>query len=399
MRQGPQRSSVLETIAGCLLFGALTLGTASAQNPLPSAPAKGAQDGPAAKTAAPSATSPRAANKPKTSDRRLQFRTFDMVLAIVGEKIVALSEVQAEIDAQRLKYVETMRARNPNARMSANERRLFEYQWAWRFAQKKAARLQMLGNIRKMPVPEEVVQRAIEDNVQRKVAKDITDAGSSSALYQNLKDQGKTFEEYRAELRDQVTIQIIQSQTYSKYLQGGNLKVTPAEMWDYYKSHSRDFPQEAKARVDVFQLSTNKDPKSAMDKAHELRNRLMREGASRKLLREYRAFQNSRPVRPGESQRTDPDPVERFAFSPSTNVGAWSMPEVEGRFVSIFHLVSRQDQGLRGFKEVEVQRKIRSSILQARLVELERKLQRKQALSLSVWPPALLLSPTPRWPR
>ncbi len=398
------------------LMCALVVGLASAQtktSPAPSgtspaSPAGPRQD-PASKTGqAPTKTETKKGSEPKSSstaapttrgpkrELRLAFRTFDTVLAIVGERIITLSDVRPEIDAKMLEIVETAKMRNPNAQMPPEEKRRWTWRWAWALAQREAMTLQMLGNIKNMQVPEERVQQVINDNVERKIAQDITTAGSSMALYDNLRAQGKTFEEYKAELRDQITLQIIRSQNYTKYLDGGNLKVTPAEMWDYYREHSKDYQREAKAKIELFRLRLNEDETGVLSKAAELRRELMAGGDSKKLARKYRAVRHIQDLDPEGGQVAI---LSKFAFSRATQVDSWSLPEVSGPHVYIIHLLSRNDAGLKSFKDTEVQRQIRSKILQSRIEELNRKQQSSHIQNLSIWPPALLTSQEPQWPQ
>lgn len=325
-----------------------------------------------------------------------QWQTFDMVIAIIENKIITLSEVRPTIQAEIAKAEERAQARDPNARMKPQEKAWFMQSMAWNLAQKKAHELQQLGSIKDLPVPEERVQQVIEDNVRRRIEKDQRLAGSAMALYDNLKAQGKTFAEYRAELRDQITLSIIQSQIFTKYMDGGNLKVTPAEMWDYYRQHSKEYKRDAKAKVEIYRLRLNKDEAAALAQAGELRRELLSGGERKQLARKYRAFRHIQEFGPEDGHLAI---LTDFAFDTRNQVGAWSEPQVDGDFVYIIHLESRLLGGLKGFKEIGVQRDIRSKILRSRLLELEVKLQQTKAKNLSIWPPNLMTSQTPSWPR
>lgn len=176
-----------------------------------------------------------------------QFQVIDKVVAVVGENIVLLSDIEDQIDQMTVNEMKV----TENSRCEVLEDQMYQKLFL------------VQAKVDSVVVSED----QIEQELDRRLRYFIQQIGSEDEL---VRFYGKTIDEIKADFRDDVqdilTIQQMQQQVT------GNIKITPAEVREFYNTIPKDSIPYINAEVMIAQIV--RQPPVSADEEERIKNRL-----------------------------------------------------------------------------------------------------------------------------
>lgn len=176
-----------------------------------------------------------------------QLQVIDKVVAVVGENIVLLSDIEEQIDQMTVNEIKV----TENSRCEVLEDQMYQKLF---LVQAKADSVVVSDD-------------QIEQELNRRLRYFIQQIGSEEEL---VRFYGKTIDEIKADFRDDVQDILTIQQMQQKVT--GNIKITPAEVREFYNTIPKDSIPYINAEVMIAQIV--RQPPVSADEEERIKNRL-----------------------------------------------------------------------------------------------------------------------------
>ncbi len=307
------------------------------------------------------------------------YRTYDEVLALIGPHVITESMIRDSLKIAIQEAKEHLRAKNPKGRLP--DRILDSIRKD--LLQRKAAQFLLADRVTSLNIPTEALENYLKNQVQKIVEERRIQAGGWPQFVKNLERMGMSVQTFRKEQRSRLQRALVRQEEVRKFLKGGELQVTPTELWNYYQSHQKDFIVTPDATLRILTFPPSKG-RSGLEIAKLARKRLRGGEDLEKVLEELGGDAQELQVLPDSGVAKT---LKTFTWNPKVKPGEFSpaLPSSRGQG-RLLQIVSRREGKKLPFKNPDVQRRIVAKIQDKRIRIIRLKQAWEQFSKIQAWP-------------
>ncbi len=307
------------------------------------------------------------------------YRTYDEVLALIGPHVITESMIRVPLQLAVQDAKSRILSKDPRARLS--ERAMDSLRKD--LLQRKAAELLRAERVTNLNIPTEALENYLRNQVEKIVEKRRIQAGGWPQFVKNLESMGMSVQTFRKEQRSRLQRLLVSQEEVRKFLKGGELQVTPTELWNYYKDHPKDFIVTPDARLRVLTFGPLKG-QSGIEVAERAKKRILAGENLDTILRELKGDIQELQVLPNSGVSKV---LKFYTWDPKAKPGELSpvFPFTRGRARVLQILERRQGKKL-AFKDPEVQRRILARIRDKRIRIIRLRQAWEQFSKIQAWP-------------
>jgi hypothetical protein len=307
------------------------------------------------------------------------YRNYDQVLALIGPHVITESMIRASLKIAVQEAKGRILSKNPQGRLP--ERVVDSLRKD--LLQREAAQFLLADRVTSLNIPTEALENYLKNQVEKIVEERRIQAGGWPQFVKNLESMGMSVQTFRQEQRSRLQRILVRQEEVRKFLKGGELQVTPTELWDYYKAHRKDFIVTPDAKLRILTFSPSKE-RSGMEVAQLARKRILGGESLETVLKdlggdiqELQVLPNSGVAKTLKTYTWDPK-VKPLEFSKV-------LPFTRGR-ARILQVLERREGKNLPFKNPQVQRRILARIRERRLRIIRLKQAWEQFSKIQAWP-------------
>ncbi|HHI80234.1 MAG TPA: peptidyl-prolyl cis-trans isomerase [Planctomycetes bacterium] len=367
-------------LLGGLLACLLSTGTTPGQKPAPRK--KKADKAVSGKQESQNKQGPRAPLGPNPNPGT--YRTYDEVLALIGPHVITESMIRAPLKIAIEEARGRILSKDPQGRLPQRVIDSLKKDLLTR----KAYDFLLADRVTSLNIPTEALENYLKNQVEKIVEKRRIQAGGWPQFVRNLERMGMSVQTFKKEERSRLQRILVRQEEVRKFLKGGELQVTPTELWEYYQEHKKDFVVTPDAKLRILTFGPTKGPGgielSGLQAARLARKRILAGEDLEKVLQELGGDLQELKVLPKSGVAKA---LKAYTWDPKVQVLAYSpvRPFTRGR-ARILQVLERREGKTLPFQDPEVQRRILAKIRERRLRSIQLRQAWEQLNKIQAWP-------------
>ncbi len=307
------------------------------------------------------------------------YRNYDEVLALIGPHVITESMIRIPLKIAVQEARARLLSKNPRGRLSRRAMDSLRKD----LLQRKAAEFLLADRVTSLNIPTEALENYLKNQVEKIVEERRIQAGGWPQFVKNLESMGMSVQTFRKEQRSRLQRILVRQEDVRKFLKGGELQVTPTELWNYYKDHPKDFIVTPDARLRILTFGPSKGL-SGIEVAKLAKKRLLAGEDLEKVLKELSGDSQELQVLPNSGVSKV---LKFYTWDPKSKPGELSpvFPFTRGR-ARILEILERRQGKKLPFKDPEVQRRILARIRDKRIRIIRLRQAWEQFSKIQAWP-------------